>query len=91
LTLTARDLSRGWGSSRKEYRPDRSAGDARSLLGGHLGHELAAELFNESRCDKSIGGALTNVRKFNGDGLFTAHTPEPNCSKAHNILLPNLG
>src|SRR5271154_3883332 len=53
------------------------------------GHELVAELCDESRFDKSVSGALRKVRRFAGDGLFTATTDEPNWSKAHNILLPN--
>src|SRR5271163_737352 len=53
------------------------------------GHELVAELCDETRFDKSVNGALRKVRKFTGDGLFTATTDEPNWSKAHNILLPN--
>jgi cytochrome P450 / NADPH-cytochrome P450 reductase len=53
------------------------------------GHELVAELCDESRFDKSVGGALWKVRKFTGDGLFTATTDELNWAKAHNILLPN--
>ena len=53
------------------------------------GHELVAELCDETRFDKSVSGALRKVRKFTGDGLFTANTSEPNWSKAHNILLPN--
>ncbi|HEY4441569.1 MAG TPA: cytochrome P450, partial [Candidatus Elarobacter sp.] len=52
---------------------------------------LAAELFDEKRFDKSVRGALYNVRAIAGDGLFTAYTSEPNWSKAHNILLPNFG
>ena len=49
------------------------------------------ELSDESRFDKSVRGALKLVRRFSGDGLFTAKTDEPNWSKAHNILLPNFG
>ena len=53
------------------------------------GHELVNELSDETRFDKTIRGALGLVRRFAGDGLFTAKTQEPNWSKAHNILLPN--
>ncbi|MBY8914794.1 bifunctional cytochrome P450/NADPH--P450 reductase [Bacillus sp. YC2] len=52
------------------------------------GHELAAEVCDESRFDKSIEGALEKVRAFAGDGLFTSWTHEPNWRKAHNILMP---
>ncbi len=53
------------------------------------GHALVDELSDENRFDKTIRGALGLVRRFAGDGLFTAKTQEPNWSKAHNILLPN--
>ncbi|HEY0321554.1 MAG TPA: cytochrome P450 [Pyrinomonadaceae bacterium] len=53
------------------------------------GYELVNELSDETRFDKTIRGALGLVRRFAGDGLFTAKTQEPNWSKAHNILLPN--
>jgi cytochrome P450 / NADPH-cytochrome P450 reductase len=53
------------------------------------GHDLVNEVCDESRFDKSVGGALNKVRQFGGDGLFTAETQEPNWRKAHNILLPN--
>lgn len=53
------------------------------------GQELVNELSDEKRFDKTIRGALGLVRRFSGDGLFTAKTQEPNWSKAHNILLPN--
>ncbi len=55
------------------------------------GFALADELFDESRFDKSVRGALHRVRTISGDGLFTAYTTEPNWSRAHNILLPNFG
>ena len=53
------------------------------------GADLVDELSDEKRFDKTIRGALGLVRRFAGDGLFTAKTQEPNWSKAHNILLPN--
>ncbi|MCP3765051.1 bifunctional cytochrome P450/NADPH--P450 reductase [Domibacillus sp. A3M-37] len=52
------------------------------------GHELAAEVCDESRFDKSVGGPLKKIRPFMGDGLFTSRTDEPNWRKAHNILMP---
>ncbi|MGE8081977.1 bifunctional cytochrome P450/NADPH--P450 reductase [Peribacillus loiseleuriae] len=52
------------------------------------GHELVAEVCDESRFDKSIEGALVKVRPFAGDGLFTSWTHEPNWRKAHHILMP---
>ncbi|HME06047.1 MAG TPA: cytochrome P450, partial [Bryobacteraceae bacterium] len=54
-------------------------------------HELVNELSDEKRFDKTVRGALKLVRRFAGDGLFTARTGEPNWSKAHNILMPNFG
>jgi cytochrome P450/NADPH-cytochrome P450 reductase len=53
------------------------------------GFELVDELSDETRFDKSVRGPLRRVRRFAGDGLFTADTQEPNWAKAHNILLPN--
>lgn len=52
------------------------------------GHELVAEVCDESRFAKSIKGPLERVRAFAGDGLFTSWTHEFNWKKAHNILLP---
>lgn len=52
------------------------------------GHELVAELCDESRFDKAVRGSLRRVRAIGGDGLFTGDTQEANWSKAHNILLP---
>lgn len=51
--------------------------------------ELAAEICDEKRFDKSVGPALQKVRAFGGDGLFTSETSEPNWKKAHQILLPS--
>ncbi len=53
--------------------------------------ELAAEVCDESRFHKVVGGALFQIRRFAGDGLFTAHGDEANWQKAHNILLPGFG
>src|SRR5215471_484006 len=53
------------------------------------GFDLVDELCDEKRFDKSVRGALRRVRRFAGDGLFTAFTQEPNWAKAHNILLQN--
>ena len=50
--------------------------------------QLVDELCDESRFDKYVGVALQRARETSGDGLFTAHTQEPNWRKAHNILLP---
>lgn len=53
------------------------------------GHELVAEVCNDSKFDKSLLGGLSKVRAFSGDGLFTSKTREPNWQKAHNILVPS--
>ena len=53
------------------------------------GHELVAEVCNDSKFDKSLLGGLSKVRAFSGDGLFTSKTSEPNWQKAHNILVPS--
>ncbi|MFI2608414.1 bifunctional cytochrome P450/NADPH--P450 reductase [Kitasatospora sp. NPDC018619] len=50
--------------------------------------ELVEELADETRFTKSIGPALENVRRFAGDGLFTAYNDEPNWARAHEILMP---
>src|SRR5471032_1500108 len=55
------------------------------------GHDLIEELSDEKRFDKAVRGALRRVRAVGGDGLFTADTSEPNCSKAHNILMQPFG
>ncbi|PAD79435.1 bifunctional cytochrome P450/NADPH--P450 reductase [Paenibacillus campinasensis] len=53
------------------------------------GHELVAEVTDESKFDKRVWAPLEKVRAFAGDGLFTSWTYEPNWKKAHNVLLPS--
>lgn len=50
--------------------------------------DLVAELCDETRFRKLPGPALRVVRRFAGDGLFTAFSEEGNWGKAHRILLP---
>ena len=50
--------------------------------------DLVAELCDETRFRKIPGPGLRVVRKFAGDGLFTAFSEEGNWGKAHRILLP---
>ena len=50
--------------------------------------DLVAELSDETRFRKMPGPGLRVVRRFAGDGLFTAFGDEPNWGKAHRILLP---
>jgi cytochrome P450 / NADPH-cytochrome P450 reductase len=52
------------------------------------GADLVAELCDETRFRKMPGPGLRVVRRFAGDGLFTAFSEEPNWGKAHRILLP---
>lgn len=52
------------------------------------GADLVAELSDEARFRKMPGPGLRVVRRFAGDGLFTAFSDEPNWGKAHRILLP---
>ncbi|WP_434384320.1 bifunctional cytochrome P450/NADPH--P450 reductase [Melittangium boletus] len=54
-------------------------------------HELVADACDESRFDKRVSASLTQIREFTGDGLFTAHTSEPNWGKAHRLLMPAFG
>ncbi|SJZ50679.1 cytochrome P450 / NADPH-cytochrome P450 reductase [Enhydrobacter aerosaccus] len=53
--------------------------------------ELVNELCDESRFGKRVHKSLTEIRSFAGDGLFTAHSDEPNWAKAHRILMPAFG
>jgi cytochrome P450/NADPH-cytochrome P450 reductase len=50
--------------------------------------DLVAILSDETRFRKMPGPGLRVVRRFAGDGLFTAFSEEPNWGKAHRILLP---
>ncbi|WP_445193599.1 bifunctional cytochrome P450/NADPH--P450 reductase [Sphingomonas sp. Tas61C01] len=50
--------------------------------------DLVAILSDEARFRKMPGPGLRVVRRFAGDGLFTAFSEEPNWGKAHRILLP---
>ena len=50
--------------------------------------DIAAALSDEARFRKMPGPGLRVVRRFAGDGLFTAFGDEPNWGKAHRILLP---
>lgn len=60
-----------------------------SRVGVFVTHpDLVAELCDETRFRKIPGPGLRVVRKFAGDGLFTAFSDESNWGKAHRILLP---
>lgn len=49
---------------------------------------LASELCDATRFRKIIGPPLSYLRDMAGDGLFTAHSDEPNWGCAHRILMP---
>ncbi len=49
---------------------------------------LAAELCDETRFHKNLPPALTALREFVGDALFTAHDDEQNWHTAHGVLMP---
>ena len=53
--------------------------------------EIVNEICDETRFDKQVHKAIENARFTSGDGLFTAHTDEPNWGKAHRILMPAFG
>ncbi len=53
--------------------------------------ELVNELCDESRFVKRVHVSLKEIRAFAGDGLFTAHSDEPNWAKAHRLLMPAFG
>lgn len=52
---------------------------------------LVDEVCDGTRFDKQLHGPLRNIRDFAGDGLFTAHTEEPNWAKGHRVLTPAFG
>lgn len=52
------------------------------------GAELTAELCDESRFAKALPPALTALREFAGQGLFTAYNDETNWALAHDLLRP---
>ncbi|WP_019450439.1 cytochrome P450 [Cupriavidus sp. BIS7] len=49
---------------------------------------LVSELCDATRFRKIIGPPLSYLRDMAGDGLFTAHSDEPNWGCAHRILMP---
>jgi len=53
--------------------------------------DLVAEACDETRFRKMVGPGVTMLRPLAGDGLFTAHSDEPNWGKAHRILMPAFG
>ncbi|CAF1634804.1 unnamed protein product, partial [Adineta ricciae] len=53
--------------------------------------ELTNFLCDETKFDKNVDPVLEELRFPAGDGLFTAHTSEPNWKLAHKILMPAFG
>ena len=50
--------------------------------------DVAAELFDEKRFEKVIDGPLLRIKRFAGDGLFTAGNDDDNWHTAHRLLTP---
>ena len=53
--------------------------------------QLVNFVCDQSKFDKKVSGPLVEIRAIAGDGLFTAHTQEPNWKLAHQILMPAFG
>jgi len=66
-----------------------------NILGTKLVVVSSQEIINficdESKFDKKVAEAVNELRNVGGDGLFTAHTSEPNWKLAHKILMPAFG
>ncbi|QRP50235.1 cytochrome P450 [Amycolatopsis sp. FDAARGOS 1241] len=52
------------------------------------GVDLVTQLNDETKFGKHVGLGVEGLRAVAGDGLFTAHTNEPNWRLAHDILQP---
>ena len=52
------------------------------------GVDLVTQLNDETKFGKHVGMGIEHLRALAGDGLFTAHTHEPNWRLAHDILQP---
>lgn len=52
------------------------------------GVDLAGELCDDKRFTKALAPGVHDLRMFVEDGLFTAHTDEPNWRLAHDLLVP---
>ncbi|MEV4603437.1 cytochrome P450 [Amycolatopsis sp. NPDC049253] len=52
------------------------------------GVDVVTQLNDETKFGKHVGLGIENLRAVAGDGLFTAHTHEPNWRLAHDILQP---
>ena len=54
-------------------------------------HELLNEICDEKRFEKSVSGAVGQLRNGVKDGLFTAFSGEPSWGLAHRTLVPAFG
>ncbi|KAI1845852.1 hypothetical protein JX266_007939 [Neoarthrinium moseri] len=54
-------------------------------------HELANEVYDETRFEKHVAGGLKVLRDVLGAGLFTAYPGEHSWETAHRILMPAFG
>lgn len=54
-------------------------------------HRLVAQMCSSPLWTKAVHDALEEIRRFGGDGLFTAYNEEPNWGKAHRLLMPAFG
>ena len=52
---------------------------------------IVGELADADRFRKLVGPPLSMLRALAGDGLFTAHTDEPNWGSAHRVLIAGFG
>lgn len=52
------------------------------------GVDLVGELCDDHRFTKALAPGVEDLRMFVGDGLFTAHSHEPNWRLAHDLLMP---
>ena len=52
---------------------------------------IVGELADADRFRKLVGPPLSMLRSLAGDGLFTAHTDEPNWGSAHRVLIAGFG
>ena len=55
------------------------------------GHELVAQMCASPLWTKAVHDVLEEIRRFGGDGLFTAYNEEENWGKAHRLLMPAFG
>jgi len=72
----------------RRYRGDYALETPHGRVTVACSHALVAEVLDERGWEKKVGPPLLEVRRFGGDGLFTAFTDEPSWHLAHGILTP---